>query len=48
VYDKNNHFLGEGAAALKKDAEKKASEAAILTLERKGFKKIIPSLYATY
>lgn len=48
VYDKSNRFLGEGAAALKKDAEKKASEAAILTLERKGFKKIIPSLYATY
>jgi dsRNA-specific ribonuclease len=48
VYDKHNNFLGEGAAALKKDAEKKASEMAILTLERKGFKKIIPSLYASY
>jgi dsRNA-specific ribonuclease len=48
VYDKSNNFLGEGAAALKKDAEKKASEMAILTLERKGFKKIIPSLYSTY
>jgi dsRNA-specific ribonuclease len=48
VYDIHNNFLGEGAAALKKDAEKKASEMAILTLERKGFKKIIPTLYATY
>lgn len=48
VYDKNGNFLGEGAAALKKDAEKKASEMAITTLERKGFKKIIPSLYSTF
>jgi dsRNA-specific ribonuclease len=48
VYDKHNNFLGEGAAALKKDAEKKASEMAILTLESKGFKKVIPSLYAAY
>lgn len=48
VYDKNGNFLGEGAAALKKDAEKKASEMAILTLERKGYKKIIPSLYSTF
>lgn len=48
VYDIHTNFLGEGAAALKKDAEKKASEMAILTLERKGFKKIIPNLYATY
>jgi dsRNA-specific ribonuclease len=48
AYDKNNYFLGEGAAALKKDAEKKASEMAILNLEKRGFKKIIPSLYSTY
>ena len=48
VYDKHNNFLGEGAAALKKDAEKKASEIAILTLEHKGFKKVIPSLYAVF
>jgi dsRNA-specific ribonuclease len=48
VYDKNNIFLGEGAAALKKDAEKKASEMAVLTLKSKGFEKTIPSLYATY
>ncbi|ADO00377.1 hypothetical protein WIV_gp034 [Wiseana iridescent virus] len=48
VYDKNGNFLGEGAAALKKDSEKKASEMAITTLERKGFKKIIPSLYSTF
>ncbi|CCV02117.1 RNAseIII [Invertebrate iridovirus 25] len=48
VYDKNGNFLGEGAAALKKDAEKKASEMAITTLERKGFKKIIPILYSTF
>ncbi|CCV01939.1 RNAseIII [Invertebrate iridescent virus 22] len=48
VYDKNGNFLGEGAAALKKDAEKKASEMAILSLERKGYKKIIPSLYSTF
>lgn len=48
VFDKNNNFLGEGAAALKKDAEKRASEMAILTLEKKGFKKIIPNLYSTY
>lgn len=48
VYDKRNHFLGEGAAALKKDAEKKASEMAIITLEKDGFKKNIPSLYASF
>lgn len=48
VYDAYNNFLGEGAATLKKDAEKKASEMAITTLERKGFKKIVPSLYTTY
>jgi dsRNA-specific ribonuclease len=45
VYDQHKNFLGEGAAALKKDAEKKAAEMAIMTLERKGFKKIIPDLY---
>jgi hypothetical protein len=33
---------------LKKDAEKKASEMAIINLERKGFKKIIPSLCSTF
>lgn len=48
VYDNKGNFLGEGTGALKKDAEKKASEKAIEALERKGFKKIIPSLYATY
>lgn len=48
VYDANGIFLGEGAAALKKDAEKKASEMAIITLERKGFKKNIPSLYSAF
>lgn len=48
VYDKNSIFLGEGAAALKKDAEKKASEMAITTLEKKGFKKNIPILYSTF
>lgn len=48
IYDKNNNFLGEGAATLKKDAEKKASEMAIITLERKGYKKIVPSLYQGY
>jgi dsRNA-specific ribonuclease len=48
VFDKNDNFLGEGAATLKKDAEKKASEMAIKTLEFRGFKKIIPSLYSTY
>lgn len=48
VFDSSNNFLGEGAAALKKDAEKKAAEAAILTLEKKGYKKIIPSLYSTF
>jgi dsRNA-specific ribonuclease len=42
------NFLGEGAAALKKEAEKKASEMAILELERRGFKKTIPSLYDIY
>lgn len=45
VYDQYKNFLGEGAAALKKDAEKKAAEMAIEALERKGFKKIIPDLY---
>jgi dsRNA-specific ribonuclease len=48
IYDKNDNFLGEGTASLKKDAEKKASEMAIQTLERKGFKKIIPSLYESF
>ena len=48
VYDAFNNFLGEGAAALKKDSEKKASEMAIKTLEQKGFKKIIPSLYEMF
>ena len=48
VYDAHNNFLGEGADTFKKDAEKKASEMAITTLERKGFKKIVPSLYTTY
>jgi len=48
VYDVHNNFLGEGAASLKKEAEKKASEQAIIALERKGFKKIIPSLYTTF
>jgi dsRNA-specific ribonuclease len=48
VYDKHNVFLGEGAATLKKEAEKKASAMAIGTLERRGFKKVIPNLYATY
>lgn len=48
IYDKNNNFLGEGTASLKKDAEKKASEMAIQILERKGFKKIIPNLYESY
>jgi dsRNA-specific ribonuclease len=48
VYDKNNNFLGEGAATLKKDAEKKASEMAIQALEKKGYKKTIPTLYETY
>jgi len=48
VYDKHGNFLGEGAAALKKDSEKKASEMAILTLEKKGFKKTIPGLYSTF
>jgi dsRNA-specific ribonuclease len=48
VYDSSNNLLGEGAAALKKDAEKKASGMAIINLERKGFKKIIPSLYSTF
>lgn len=48
VYDAFNNFLGEGAASLKKDAEKKASEMSIVTLERKNFKKIIPNLYTTY
>ena len=48
IYDKNNNFLGQGAAALKKDAEKKAAEIAISILEQKGYKKIIPNLYANY
>lgn len=48
VYDARNNFLGEGAASIKKDAEKKASEMAIITLEKKGYKKIIPSLYNSY
>lgn len=48
VYDAFNNFLGEGAASLKKDAEKKASEMSIVTLERNNFKKIIPNLYTTY
>lgn len=48
VYDVHGNFLGEGAAALKKDAEKKASEQAILALERRGLKKTVPSLYNTY
>ena len=48
VYDVHGNFLGQGAATNKKDAEKKASEQAILTLESKGFKKTVPSLYAHY
>jgi len=48
VYDASHNFLGEGVASLKKDAEKKASEMAIITLERKGYKKIVPSLYTSY
>jgi len=48
VYDVHGNFLGEGAAALKKDAEKKASEQAILALEIRGLKKTVPNLYAFY
>ncbi|ABF82131.1 hypothetical protein MIV101R [Invertebrate iridescent virus 3] len=47
VYDGNGNFLGEGTAPLKKEAEKKASEVAILTLISNGYKKNIPSLYET-
>lgn len=48
VYDAHNNFLGEGAASLKKESEKKASEMAIQTLERKGYKKTIPGLYQAF
>lgn len=46
--DDVKNFLGEGIATLKKEAEKKASEMAIIELERRGFKKTIPSLYDTF
>lgn len=48
VYDAKGNFLGEAAASLKKESEKKASEMAIQTLERKGYKKTIPSLYQAF
>lgn len=48
VYDQKGNFLGEGISTLKKDSLKKASENAIITLERKGFKKILPRIYESF
>ncbi len=48
VYDNKNNFLGEGTASNKKDSEKKAAEVAILTLEKKGYKKTVPSFYSNF
>lgn len=37
--------IGQGTAALKADAQQKASESALVNLARQGYKKEIPSIY---
>jgi dsRNA-specific ribonuclease len=48
VLDIKQNVLGQGTAPIKKNAEKKAAEMAILTLAKKGYKKTIPSVYEHY
>jgi dsRNA-specific ribonuclease len=48
VYDNHKKLLGQGTATVKKDAEKRAAETAITTLQKMGFKKTVPILYSTF
>jgi dsRNA-specific ribonuclease len=47
IYDKHKKLLGQATATVKKDAEKRAAEMAITTLQKMGFKKNVPLLYST-